>query len=346
MNVDFGLNLYIDITTACNARCDFCIAPTVGRQNGSEFFNGLYFALDFIFRHNGSVQIVGGEPMISNRLDNVLNEIGFDDYHRVVLNTNGSFITVPRVASLVNAGVDWVNISRHHFNEKINQTIMGIAPFLSNADLSKAISMIGREDIGVRLNANLIDGYIDSGDAMRKYITWAKSIGAPLVSFSQLFPLGLFDYQIPPAEEYTESKQVDLVSIVDSFDRDPRWQSVSASFLHELVGKRVSAWGGGSNWYTPVGADNPSGKRRYWTNGESVFSIKTLSGYSVATGLPNKTTYSTDADDELNSDRIYFIVLHPDGVVTASWDKRERILFNPYASNIISVYQEIIDIKT
>ncbi len=329
-----SLNLYIDITTACNAACGFCIAPTIGRANGPKFLDGLVYALGFTRMHDGSVQIIGGEPMISAHVGDVFAQLALDSYPNVVLNTNGSFVSHRKVVAAATAGVRWFNISRHHYDAATNQGIMKIAPPVSNTTLRGAVRRIQNEKISVRLNCNLISGHIDSADKMADYITWAETVGVSVVSFSQVFPLSLFDYQIAPSPGYTESVQVDLAGIVRELDAN--YSSVPAAQLREMLGPYTSQWQGGGTWGGSSSLDNPLGKRRYWLSGDSAFSLKVLSGYNPDTGIPNETTYRKEEDPELTPDTIHFIVLHPDGVVTASWDKRERILFNPYKKVSVS----------
>jgi len=316
-----GFNMYIDITSACNGACSFCIAPTVGRKDGGRFFEGAAFALDLAEQVGGSVQIVGGEPSISRRLPALLNMVGEHTIRRTVLNTNGTALTDRKIEQMKTAGVRYVNISRHHFDERRNQGIMRLRPMLSNAGLASAVDRITRAGIGVRMQCNLIKGEVDSVQKMTKYTDWCASIGCNTISFSQVFPLNAFGHQVPLEPGYTEQVQIDLRALVTEMDAGDTFVPAAENRFRE---EGMSAWGGGHIVSAKIG-----GKRRFWTGPSGTFvSLKTLSGYDEH-DLPRPTVYRKEDDWELRDGLLAFAVVHPDGRVTASWDSAERVLFDP-----------------
>ena len=319
-SVDLGFNLYLDISKACNAKCPFCIAPTLGRKDGSEYFSGLSYSLDLTQSVYGSVQVVGGEPLISPRISRTLSAIGDRAFHRVVINTNGSRLSESMARSMADVRVTHVNISRHHYNEAVNQEIMKIHPAVSNEDVRSAASSLHKLGIDVRLNCNILKGYIDSLGSIVSYLRWASEIGVQCISFSQTFPLGLFDYQFPDFPGYSESGQVDLRALVHSISGSGLFKDAPDPY----EGRASSRWGR-SLW---ISGDQNGGHRRYWDfrNGVLV-SLKTLAGYD-RDRMPLPTRYTKAEDPELK-DVLAFAVCHPDGLVTASWDRRERVLYNP-----------------
>lgn len=353
-----GFNLYIDISAACNASCPFCIAPTVGRKDGPGFFDGAKFALDLTESVDGTVQVVGGEPMISRRLPSLLQEIGKRNYRRVVVNTNGSFVSDEIVLAMKSARVTNINVSRHHHDERLNQEIMKLRPELPNTTFASNVARIVDTEINLRMQCNLIKEYIDSVQKMLDYIDWCVGLGCKEISFSQVFPLSLFDYQVPIESGYAERIQIDLRQLVAEIDACGKFSPVSANQLRgQLIA--MSMWGssnwGGASLYNP---DPPKkekekkekqkkrkkpnqkengGKRRFWHGpNETYLSLKTLAGYD-ANGFPRETEYNKQGDWELKDDVLAFAVLHSDGRVTASWDRRERLLFNP---NVVT--QELV----
>lgn len=321
-HVSNGFNLYIDISSACNASCPFCIAPTIGRKDGPRFLEGVKFALDLTESVDGTVQVVGGEPMISKRLSPLLREIGARNYRRIVVNTNGSFISDNIVSTMKSNGVTHVNLSRHHYNEDRNQQIMRLKPELPNSMFVDGLEHIADSGIYTRMNCNLIKGYIDSLQEILNYIGWCNNdVGCKNISFSQVFPLSLFDYQVPIEPGYAERVQIDLRSLVSQIDSSSMFSQIPTDHLDNEI---PSTWGT-SRW----NREGLGGKRRFWLgpNGEYI-SLKTLSGYGKD-GLPKGTTYNKQNDPELREGILEFAVLHSDGLVTASWDRRERLLFNP-----------------
>jgi len=315
--VDNGFNCYVDVHPACNATCPFCIAETVGRTSGPLFFDGLEYTLELVEKLNGTIQVVGGEPMISRRLTGILELMEDYRFHRVVVNTNGT-ITDPGIFDkMKRAGVTHVNLSRHHYDENLNQKIMNIRPKLDNDKFRGVVDAIKNTGVHVRVQACLIKGYIDSLPEIVNYLDWCKSIGVNDVSFSQMFPLKEFDYQLEPVAGYTEEMQVNMAEIIRGIWAQKKYKSIRGP-------SRTTSHGGGET--TAWGNRN---RRRFWKapNGVS-FSIKTLLGYDT-NGSPLTNQYVKTQDAELAPGRLAFAVLHADGRLTASWDRRERVIYVP-----------------
>ncbi len=329
MKVDKGFNLYVDITAACNASCPFCIAPTIGRSDGPRFMDGLKYGLDFTQKHGGSVQVTGGEPSLSRRLPAVLAEVGKRSFHRKVVNSNGSGFSITGVDEMVKAGITHVNLSRHHYDEHKNQEIMRIKPdkWATNERFMEAVKMIHAAGILVRVNCNLLAGYIDSVPEMERFVKWCESFGVYSVSFSETFPLGVFDHNLPIEAGYAERMAVNLRPIVGRLDSE-------FAPVYVATTGRMSMWGQ-SQW---ISSFEGGGHRRYWnTQSGGQFSVKTMAGWN-SDGTPRNPLYSKENDPELRKDELYFAVVHPDGTVSASWDKRERILFTPQEVSSIQLF--------
>lgn len=322
-----GFNLYIDISSACNASCPFCIAPTIGRKDGSRFFDGAKFALNLTESIDGTVQVVGGEPLISKRLIPLLYEFSEHNYRRVVINTNGSCLSDKIVSAMKENGVTHVNVSRHHYDEGNNQEVMRLKPELSNKVFATGLERVAYSGIKTRMQCNLIKGHIDSLQEVINYTDWCSNdMGCKNISFSQIFPLSLFDYQIPIEPGYAEKVQIDLGQLVSEIDNCGMFSQIPTNHLDE---EGPSPWGT-SRWNRP----GIGGKRRFWFGPNGTYiSLKTLSGYDES-GLPKETIYNKQDDPELQEGILEFAVLHSDGLVTASWDRRERLLFNPYLVQI------------
>ncbi len=275
-----GFNHYFDISVACNASCPFCVAPTIGRKNGPGFFKGATFALNLTESVDGTLQVVGGEPMISRRLPALLRRIGERHYRRVVVSTNGSFISDKIISMMRLAGVTNVNISRHHFDERRNQEVMALRPHLPNAVLASRVADILAAGIDVRMQCVLIKGGIDSVVDVRNYVDWCNSLGCRNISFSQVYPLNLFDLQTPRVPGYTERAQIDLRRLVSEIDACGRFSPVTETSPR-----------GGMSKCGKNDDGNGSKQRRFWLSADgTTISLKAFSGYDE-TGLPLKTVY-------------------------------------------------------
>jgi len=214
------------------------------------------------------------------------------------------------------AGVTSVNMSRHHHDERLNQEVMRLRPELSNAELASSVARIINAGMDVRMQCNLIKGYVDSTQGILDYINWCTELGCSEVSFSQVFPLSLFDYQTPPEANYTEKAQINLRRLVSDMDACGK---LSPAPENHLQREGMSLWG--------VSMWGKGARRRFWLDAKGTYiSLKTLSGYDKS-GLPKETTYNKQDDCELQDGILAFAVLHSDGRVTASWDRRERQLF-------------------
>lgn len=306
---DGSLNAYIDISAACDARCPFCIAETKGRRDSSGFFPGLSFALDYTRSHGGTAQIVGGEPTISKRLPKVLSEVARRKFHRSVLVTNGSGLNDSVCEMIADASITYVNVSRHHYDDALNQQIMRFRKPFSIGD--GRLSPIKDR---ARLNCNLISGFIDSYEECMRMVEYAEALGVREVSFSQTFDTRMYDHNITPDATWVERHiSVDLIELISILD------ARNTPVIDRTT--MMSVWGGGRHTHSQEG----TGHRRYWKIGGTTVSVKTQSPYG-ADGFPTLEQYVKATDPELGN-LVTFLVVHPDGTVSASWDRSERVLF-------------------
>jgi len=330
MLIDRSFNLYIDITTACNATCPFCIAESLGRRNHDNYWRGMREALAWTEDIGGSVQIVGGEPTISARLRPTLEEIGRGSFLRVALNTSGT--RADHYDLMWRSGIQHLNISRHHYDEHQNQDVMNIRPFLSNAELAENIAMAQEIGMDVRIQAVLLPGYLDDLESILRFTNWCHSLGVSEVSLSQVFPLWQMSYYEPSVQEYTQNHQVDIRRIVADLD--------SCGDLRSLKGGgRLKAPWGKSYWYR--WGDDAEARRRAWEYKGLIVAVKTFFGFDKD-GLPKVARYDPRTDPELHPKRLAFAVVHPDGKVTASWNRNERELFDLLSKETVAVEGRVV----
>ena len=114
------INLYIQTTPCCNGKCDFC-----DTRNHSTDFD--FEKLDYVVRimnENGimgKIAIAGGEPLLV--MDRVQKIIELCKCNYLTLNTNA--FNLNRLKE-VYPYVKEVDISKHHYNNVINDKIMGL----------------------------------------------------------------------------------------------------------------------------------------------------------------------------------------------------------------------------
>lgn len=187
-----ALTLYIHINKICNARCKFCniykqCAPKVELD-----FHKLSEVLIELERVNklGRIAITGGETFLDiELLDNVLSTIKRTIESPIVtINTNASMLY--KLYQLRNFDVlTEIRISRHHYLDQKNDSVFGIK-CATLSDISEAVKKYGSNII--KLNCNLIKGYIDSVSEISKYLDTVSGIGISEVGFVGLMPFNQY----------------------------------------------------------------------------------------------------------------------------------------------------------
>lgn len=186
-----ALTLYIHINKMCNARCKFCniykqCAPKV------EFnFYKLSEVLIELERVNklGRIAITGGETFLDiELLDNLLSTIKRTIKSPIVtINTNASMLY--KLYQLRNIDVlTEIRISRHHYLDEKNNSVFGIK-CATLSDISEIVKKYGNI---IKLNCNLIKGYIDNVSKISKYLDTVSSIGIAEVGFVGLMPFNQY----------------------------------------------------------------------------------------------------------------------------------------------------------
>ena len=197
---DKALTLYIHINKVCNARCSFC---NIYKQNSPKIkfdFHKLSEVLKELIRVNklGRIAITGGETFLDvELLDDVLSTIKRNIENPIVtINTNASMLY--KLYQLKNIDVlTEIRISRHHYLDQTNDSIFGVK-CATLSDISESIQRYGNI---IKLNCDLIKGYIDSVLEVSKYLDAVSSIGICEVGFVGLMPFN--DYCINHYVDYS-----------------------------------------------------------------------------------------------------------------------------------------------
>lgn len=221
----WNINLYIDMHSACNAKCPFCInRVNFPRQDIPDeiFLNNLEKAVQLTRFATPSIQIVGGEPTLRPaRLLAILDLIRRYRMRKPAITTNGSGM-VPLLDNLDSA-IEHVNISRHHMDDTQHNSVMGFENPLNHSTL---VEILMNHPLGtkIRLNCCLLKGHIDSFRQIIDYIDWGIGIGARNICFSTLSHLP--DNYIYPRSfvEQSRSFQVGFNSIMAEVDADKRFE--------------------------------------------------------------------------------------------------------------------------
>lgn len=174
-------HIHLKINDACNGNCPFCIER--GRNLVEEDKDLYLKRLDAIFQEFKkagliySVSITGGEPLLSNKILDILDIIDKYDFKMVTMNTNGSFLN-KYALQLARHNIYGINISRHHYDEEKNNEIFGFKTVFTNAELIEAIEKYRtvNKNTKFRLQCILVNGYIDSLEKINAFVDCFKDV--------------------------------------------------------------------------------------------------------------------------------------------------------------------------
>ena len=119
----------IVLSGKCNLRCPYCFAEDFTSSQSKDMdMELLYKAIDFV-AEEGSVGLIGGEPLVYKNIDTVLDLLDRDmRFRTVTVFTNGVFIdkhidalTSPKIRLLIN-----LNSSRNTGKESFERTVKNI----------------------------------------------------------------------------------------------------------------------------------------------------------------------------------------------------------------------------
>jgi molybdenum cofactor biosynthesis enzyme MoaA len=170
----------VKINHNCNGRCRFCVDKN-GRAFGDTNVDVVCDKI-FAFPQYKKVIITGGEPFLEYekviRLAKKLKDAG----RTVILNTNGSLLDKTQVFDLNNF-IDELQISIHHYNEAVNDKIIGASISFNNIRcVVKQLKCV------VSINSTFNNCY-NIGDrrfAINKMVGLVKELGAQNLRLTEL----------------------------------------------------------------------------------------------------------------------------------------------------------------
>jgi len=175
----------------CNAKCKFCEYMDIA----NHFNKDKYIQIIEEVKKNIKVKklsFTGGEPTLNfgKFKDIVLTTRELLPYTGLVLNTNG--INLERVLNddeLINT-LDNISISRHHYNDDLNNEILGFNSIKLSSIKPYAIKYNDRDLI--HCSCNLIKGYIDTKEEIMNYLEEINENNINSVGFVQLMSINQF----------------------------------------------------------------------------------------------------------------------------------------------------------
>lgn len=185
-------NPYVNIQVqlkGCNANCKFCISKNPGHFNEDEYFRKLKLILEQV-GHVKKLNFTGGEPTLNfERLERLVHrtrELLPNTYF--TLNTNG--YNFEKAFDNLYEEFDNIQLSRHHYDDKKNNEILGFRSV--SKDFLKEIATSLEDKKFLNVSCNLIKGYIDNENEVFNYLEDCSKMDIRWVGFVTLIPLNDF----------------------------------------------------------------------------------------------------------------------------------------------------------
>jgi radical SAM protein with 4Fe4S-binding SPASM domain len=161
--------VFIDPASSCNFKCTFCptghrelIAET-GRYQGAMKYEVFTKAIDDLAEFGKPIKVLrmykDGEPFLNKRLADMIRyakKSGYVDY--IDTTTNGTFLTPERLAPVIEAGLDKINISVDGMTKETYQQFTGF-----NFDFDKFVEGVkwldankGDMEVSIKIPGELI----------------------------------------------------------------------------------------------------------------------------------------------------------------------------------------------
>lgn len=137
----------------CNASCSFCFWQE--EETHEDYKNKLIETLTNLPKQFHQISITGGEPCISPYIYDILEVLQNKESYgidKVVLTTNGTGLE--DVIDSLDGVVDFVNISRHHWDEEKNSNIFQTSSIPSNLEILALVTKLNK--IGISANMNTV----------------------------------------------------------------------------------------------------------------------------------------------------------------------------------------------
>lgn len=172
-------NLYVQTENRCNAKCDFC---NYGKICSNFDYDKLNYILEHLFKEQiiKRISLTGGEPLLNT--EKLLEIIKISNRYNlpIVLNSNGfDILKLQEIYDFV----DEIYISKHHYNNDINDSIMQL-----ETPTIEELSKIDTHN-KICINCVLQKGYIDSFKEIISFLEFLGTTSINKIKFISPYPL-------------------------------------------------------------------------------------------------------------------------------------------------------------
>lgn len=171
--------LEVMLTNQCNGRCQWCVDKSTFHPKRHAGWGKLVKLI--LLSNKKNIIFLGGEPTLYKDLRLLVSAL--TSTKNVYITTNGSVLTKKYVFETL-PKIKGINISIHSYNLNENFKITGIN--LQKGTLKEVVNELHKNKTIIRLNCNLIKGYIENEKEILTYVEFAKSIGVDSIRFAEL----------------------------------------------------------------------------------------------------------------------------------------------------------------
>ena len=184
------INLFVKVTKKCNARCRFCsdaaTASSCSRFNIDKLFDIIQELQNLKIRIN-KVSITGGEPaVVKDLVYEILERMNIYPFTQIHTHLNSNGLLPSSQELMRHSRWDSISMSLHHYDINKLSEIYGCR--IPN----NVLSFDGINLQKLNASCNLIKGYIDSLDEIKKMLDLVIDIGIPRIGFVALMKINDF----------------------------------------------------------------------------------------------------------------------------------------------------------
>ncbi|PPU18650.1 hypothetical protein [Xanthomonas arboricola] len=236
----------------CSARCGFC-SENLRQHRGGPAAAMLRPGPDYFAQLRAALQLLHGVPLsyslsglemtddpdwLQALLQTLATTPDGPCVEQRVLYSNGAGLARAQGAQLLDAlvdfGLSWIELSRHHPLQAGNDAIMRFRPDEPIADA--AIFARTAQRIAARLPVRLVcivqRGGVDCADGVAQYIAWARRCGATQVIFRELSRLD-DAYRSNGTWRYIAQHRIGMESLLADCMQQPWWSHWQADGMTE-----------------------------------------------------------------------------------------------------------------
>lgn len=165
-------NFSIVVPGGCNGSCDFCFWKQ--SKVCENYTTKLVETLNSMPSQFYQLSLTGGEPSLSPYLNSILESIDRKKWTNTVLTSNGTNLLkfIPKLKGKI----DHVNISRHHYDDEINESVFKTSSVPNSDKLKILVKELNKVGIDVTYSAVITEGLNDK-ESIEKFIKYANSQG-------------------------------------------------------------------------------------------------------------------------------------------------------------------------